>query len=261
MNFEKPFLYNEEAANNVLQSVENDKNTVGIIDDSGIFYLRNESEFQRLHSYFYDLTFNKINHTNKISQEKKEKYREYEDKRFVKENTFKPKIDSLSESIEMNKNVLFGNIPRYELLLSKGILYQETNSNKVNKLKNKEVEDCTFVPNTSKSSIKERNSRLKNLKRLNIEETRTQLKDSLKIENTINMEGTKGSIRKTKGKKGDKRLKPKVNQVFMSIISGKDPVIEKQEVVNEYNVISRTSELSENQQSSSLDERISYAQQ
>ena len=154
MNFDKPFLYSKEVSDNDTQTIENsnenDKNTVGVINDSGIFYLRNKGEFQRLHSYFYDLTFNKINHTNKILQENKAKYGENEEVKFFKMNTFKPKIDSLSKSIEMSKNEILGKIPRYELLLSKGKLYQETNLNKTSKLQNKQLEDCTFVPNTSK---------------------------------------------------------------------------------------------------------------
>ena len=47
----------------------------------------------------------------------------------------------------------------------------------------------------------------------------------------------------------------------MNIIPGKGPIIENQEVVNEYNNISQANEQSESHQNNSVDERINNAQQ
>ena len=75
LSFNYPFLYCQEYmtpnSKHIKDINENDKNTVGLIEKDGVFYLRNEGEIQRLHSYFYDLTFNRINYINNQAQIKK----------------------------------------------------------------------------------------------------------------------------------------------------------------------------------------------
>lgn len=78
LNFNYSFLYSEEckASKGKIQTLSEhkaDKNTVGMIGKDGVFYLRDESEIQRVHSYFSDFTFNRIHFVNEQSKEKKAK--------------------------------------------------------------------------------------------------------------------------------------------------------------------------------------------
>ena len=137
LSFNYPFLYCQEYMtpnNKHIQDVnenEIDKNTVGLIGKDGVFYLRNEGEIQRLHSYFYDLTFNKINYVNNQTQIKKIKRDLNEEKKLDnKEDTFKPKINSILKSIEKNKNKTnSGNELRHKILINKGKEYITNNIN------------------------------------------------------------------------------------------------------------------------------------
>ena len=137
LSFNYPFLYCQEYMtpnNKHIQDInenEIDKNTVGLIGKDGVFYLRNEGEIQRLHSYFYDLTFNKINYVNNQTQIKKIKRDLNEEKKLDnKEDTFKPKINSILKSIEKNKNKTnSGNELRHKILINKGKEYITNNIN------------------------------------------------------------------------------------------------------------------------------------
>lgn len=162
MNFDQPFLYmnsNLIEANTIdpeSTPAEADKNTVGLLGENGIFYLRNRSEFQRLHKYLYDLTFNRINFVNQRSKQDKKKFEEIEEQKFEQANPFKPQIDTVSKNIEDSKDDLFGKVPRFNILLDKGKEYKTKRSNKTMAVKDKELDGCTFKPNINQKYIAQR---------------------------------------------------------------------------------------------------------
>ena len=206
-NTEQSGVNNEE-----LSKVETDKNTVGMIGKDGVFYLRNEAEIQRVHSYFYDFTFNRINFVNNESKQKKVKLDTIEEQKSEETKLFKPKIDELSKMIEQSKKKSHSRTPRFDLLLSKGKEYNDKKSVKAIQSKEKEVEGCTFIPVLYKpQSSSKRNNNITGSEGISIEESKCLLKESLVTSNTsahLNRSGVKS-----------KKLKPKINHVIMELNS------------------------------------------
>jgi hypothetical protein len=244
MNFDQSFLYTTEGVVDPSVQNEADKNTVGLIGKDGVFYLRNQSEIQRLHGYFYDLTFNRINYINKQSKVDKMRYGKIEEMKDQQRNSFKPKIDLLSKTIEESKNEMYGKIPRHNLLLAKGEGYHTKRSDMVTENKDKELVGCTFKPVINKNSKYLDRKNLETKNKMGLKETKQQFWDSIIQQKVYSQNKNKG-----------KKLKPKVNKIIMDILPGKDPIIQSQEVLNEYNSVGGISEHGENQQSISMDEK------
>lgn len=256
MNFDQPFLYTSERFSSFGKEVdpttvnEGDRNTVGLIGKDGCFYLRSPNEIQRLHSYLYDLTFNRINYINKQSKLDKVRNGQIEEMKEQQRNSYKPKIDSLSKTIEESKNELYGKVARYNLLLSKGERYNSKRSEMVNENKDKELDGCTFKPVTNRYLKFVNRKSMGDESKMDIKQTKAQFWDSINQQKSTQNKNNKS-----------KKLWPKVNKVIMDIFPGKDPIVHSQELVNEYNAIGGRAEHGENQQSTSLDEKINQAQQ
>lgn len=218
LNFNYPFLYSEEyqASKSKMNSspeLKTDKNTVGMIGKNGVFYLRNESEIQRVHSYFSDFTFNRIHFVNDQAKEKKAKLDVIQEQMGEEIVSFKPKIDQLSKAIEMNKSKNQSRTPRFDILLSKGKEYSDKKSNKLMQSKEKEVQECTFIPNIKKpaQARTKRNNKAEGNTNISIEETKFKLKESLASSNAASQQ--------SKLEQGVKNLKPKINHVIMELDS------------------------------------------
>ncbi|CAI2386789.1 unnamed protein product [Moneuplotes crassus] len=241
LNFDKPFLYATKSQNKHLQDTQEfqniDKSTVGMISEAGVFYLRNKGEFPRLHSYFYDLTFNRISHNNIQSIEKKSRIK---DNKLKPMSTFQPKINSVSESIELNKNEKFGKLPRHELLLHKGKAYKQAKVYKENLELSKELDGCTFAPNTAKARSKILKSKTKARNSISIEEAKSNFKNSL-LSFNLERESDFSAKKPLRTHRGNKRVKPKINKIILDIISGKDPMVHSTDVYQQYNTIQGTS--------------------
>ena len=203
LNFNYPFLYWEEfmtpEGKNVKGVTENeiDKNTVGLIGKDGVFYLRSENEIQRLHSYFYDLTFNRINFINNQAQIKKNRRENFKENNLdQKSDCFKPKIDIISNSIETNKMKVLGKEPRHKMLLNKGKEYKANISERIMKSKEKELEGCSFIPKTN--NINKQKTKMNDTSQgdanFSIEGTKSKLKKSLEASNSMHQQSHSGSV-------------------------------------------------------------------
>jgi hypothetical protein len=272
LNFDRPFLYGDmylsasrRGVEGVIEEEVDDKNTVGIIGKDGVFYLRNVGELERLHHYFYDLTFNRINFVNKKSQIDKMNQHETTKRSIHSVDKFRPTIDFVSDTIEKTKKEEYGKIPRYELLIERGKVYKSKVSNIALENKDKELVGCTFKPNINKkyNTVKRTKTRSVNM---SIEESKTKLKSLMKTQDFNSC----GANLKTLACEAiaanrSKKLQPKVNRVIMELKPGKDPIVSSVEVVEEYKQLANerpnSSLKKTEQQSSSLFDKIKEAQQ
>ena len=184
-----------------------------MIGKDGVFYLRNDNEIQRVHSYFYDFTFNRINYVNSQTKERKAKLEIIEEQKLEDTQQFKPKIDQFSKVIDQNKKKDQSRIPRFDLLLSKGKEYKDKKSSKINENKEKETDGCTFIPNLKKplQSRGKRNNNHSGVSNISIEESKYKLKESLETSNTVShLNRSEAAV---------KKLKPKINHVIMELDS------------------------------------------
>lgn len=234
---------------------ELDKNTVGVIGNDGVFYLRNKNEIQRLHSYFYDLTFNRINFTNSKSLTKRRSLNKLEKAESENSPKFRPKINQVSKTIEDLRSNDFRDIPRHDLLISKGQEYKMNVTQKAKEKQSKELEGCSFKPAFKQNVRGARNSSNKMTSESNfsIEEIKSMLKENLDSSAPLPVMA-KGKSRKT-------NLKPKINHIIMDLNQGKDLVIHSSEIVEEYNALHKHQTQSESQQSSGAADRLKQAKQ
>jgi len=263
LNFDREFLYGDEkfSNNGSIEGVSDqvfDKNTVGVIGKDGVFYIRNQTELERLHQYFYDLTFNRINFVNKKT--KVIRMNTTPKSRDVKTpEMFKPKIDDVSDTIEKAKNEKFGKVPRFKILMERGKEYKEKVSNKAMELKDKELDNCTFKPDITRRKPVSKKAKGNN-QSMSIEESNSKFKNLLNDEEFITKAVKQGMQEQSAGK-GKKKVHPIINKVFMEIKPGRDPIIKNTEVIEEYKNMGRVTEGVENQQSTSLDDKIKESQQ
>jgi len=99
------------------------------------------------------------------------------------------------------------------LLLSKGKEYNDKKSSKIVQSKEKEVEECTFIPNTKKPAqirTKKSNKQDEDIS-ISIEDTKFKLRESLDNSNAISQH--------SRTEQGVKKLKPKINHVIMELDS------------------------------------------
>ncbi|CAI2375114.1 unnamed protein product [Moneuplotes crassus] len=148
LNFDQPFLYFPDLDS--LDSSQFDQNTVGIISTEGIFFLRDKKEIKKIHKSFYVFCLNRFNN---LSSQKSTRSNSCSSRGSCeRKRDFTPKINTRSKIIDKRNNRSCNK--RHNMLISAGAKYKKLKNQKALEKKSKELNGCTFFPDTEKSTKK-----------------------------------------------------------------------------------------------------------
>ena len=140
-----------------------DENTVGIISREGIFFLKDKREVKKIHKSFYVFCLNRFN--NLSASHKTSRSNSVKSMNDKRTRRFSPEINPNSAFIDRKKKAISKD-SRHNILLKAGAKYKKIKSEKSLEKQKKELDGCTFFPDTRQStmSLRDEENSVTNLK-------------------------------------------------------------------------------------------------